>query len=212
MKIKKHGHCCFIAEPVPGVRIMTDPGMFSSSQNEERNIAAIVITHEHGDHLHVESVEAVLAGNPGAVVITNSAVAKILADKGIECVKVEDKESYDLKGVKITGFGSVHAEVYESYGQVQNTGYMIGGLCFPGDNFEMPEGKADILALPVAGPWMRIKDAITYAKALHPRVAFPVHDAILAPAAKFLPKMAGQILAEDNIDFQMLELGQEQEV
>jgi len=37
MKIKKLGHCCFIAEPKTGVRIMTDPGAFSALQLQEKN-------------------------------------------------------------------------------------------------------------------------------------------------------------------------------
>ena len=48
------------------------------------------------------------------------------------------------------------------------TGYMINNLCYPGDAFTNPNMPIDILALPVAGPWMRIKDAINYALTLKP--------------------------------------------
>src|SRR6185312_9669397 len=77
MKIKKIGHCCLVIE-TKGVRIMTDPGMFSTAQNEEKNIDIVAITHEHGDHFHIESLKAIIANNPAVTVITNSAVGKLL--------------------------------------------------------------------------------------------------------------------------------------
>ena len=37
----------------------------------------------------------------------------------------------------------------------------------------------EILALPVAGPWLKISDAINYAKEIKPKICFPVHDGML---------------------------------
>ena len=213
MKIIKFGHCCFVAEPKIGVKVMTDPGTFSTMQNEAENISVVVVTHEHADHLHIESLKKVLENNPNAVVITNSAVGKILRNENIEFKLIEEGNSIEVKGVMIKGFGNTHAEIYGTYGQVQNTGYMIDLLCFPGDAFEAPGVKVDILALPVAGPWMRIKDAIDYEKNITPRIIFPVHDAILSSVAmNFVPKMAEHFLSESGIDFKSLELGKEEEI
>lgn len=35
----------------------------------------------------------------------------------------------------------------------------------------------DVLALPVAGPWCRLSDALHYAIKMKPRAAFPIHEA-----------------------------------
>jgi len=212
MKIKKIGHCCFVAEPNEGVRVMTDPGAFSTLQSEEYSISAVLITHEHQDHLHIDSLKKVLANNPQAVVITNTAVGKLLDEANIAYKKVEEGQSYDLNGVKITGFGNWHAEIYESYGMVQNTGYMVDSLCYPGDAFANPNCKVDILALPITGPWMRIKDAIDYAKMLKPRVAFPVHDAHIHEWAGFIFKVPNLLLGEAGIDLRKMELGKEEDL
>lgn len=143
--------------------------------------------------------------------MTNSAVGKFLDEAGIPYSKVEDGQKYNLDGIEIVGFGSSHAEIYEQYGQVQNTGYMIGDLCYPGDSFNYPDTKTvDILALPVAGPWMRAKDAINYAKNLKPRVAFPVHDAFIHDWAAFLWRLPETMLKEEKISFKKLELGKEE--
>lgn len=212
MKIKKLGHCCFVAEPKEGVRIMTDPGAYSILQIAEKDIDVILITHEHSDHLHIDSLKDVLKNNPKAIVITNTSVGNILDKNGIMYTKVEEGERYEIEGVKISGFGNVHAEIYEDFGRVQNTGYMIDNLCYAGDSFNYPDADVDILALPVAGPWMKISDAIDYAKNIRPRICFPVHDAIVQDFATFFWKIPETILGEDNILFKKLELGKEEEI
>jgi L-ascorbate metabolism protein UlaG (beta-lactamase superfamily) len=212
MRIKKLGHCCFVAEPKEGVRIMTDPGSFSTLQIEEKDISAVLITHEHADHLHIDSLKEVLKNNTSAIVITNTSVGKILDEAGILFTKVEEGEKYDIKGVKILGFGNLHAEIYNEFGRVQNTGYMIDNLCYGGDSFSYPDAEVDILALPVVGPWMRIKDAIDYAKNIRPRICFPVHDAIVQEFAGFFWKTPENILKQDNISFKKLEIGKEEEI
>ena len=40
-----------------GLTVLTDPGAFSQEQNQIRGIDVVLITHEHGDHLHVESLK-----------------------------------------------------------------------------------------------------------------------------------------------------------
>lgn len=212
MKIKKLGHCCFVAEPVAGVRIMTDPGAFTTLQNEEKNINAILITHEHSDHLHIESLKKVLENNPDAIVLTNTSVGKLLAEAGVAYTKVEEGESYDLEGVHVSGFGNLHAEIYDDYSRVQNTGYMINDLCYPGDAFSFPDAKVDILALPVCGPWVRTKEAIIYAKNIIPRIVFPVHDGMLVDSFPVFWKLPEHFLKEENIEFKKLELGKTEDL
>lgn len=212
MKIKKIGHCCFVAEPKDGVRIMTDPGAFSTLQTTELNIDVVLITHEHGDHFHVESLKKVLENNPGVIIVTNTSVGLILDKENILYTKVEEGDKFEIKGVTISGFGNVHAEIYEDFGRVQNTGYMIDNLCYGGDAFNYPDSEVDILALPVAGPWMKISNAIEYAKNIHPRICFPVHDAIMQDFASFVWKIPETILNKDNILFKRLEIGKEEEI
>lgn len=209
MKIKKFGHCCFLAEPKEGVRIMTDPGEYSSLQNEEKNISAVLITHEHSDHLHIESLKKVLENNPKCIVITNSSVGLLLQEAGISYLKLEEGEKYNLQGVEISAFGNIHAEVYETLPRVQNTGYMIDDLCYGGDAFSYPDARVDILALPVNGPWMKLCEAIDYAQHINPRVVFPVHDAYIHDWADFIWRIPENVLLEYGIKFKKLELGKE---
>ena len=112
MKINKLGHCCLVVEPKAGVRIMTDPGDFSTLQLEAKNISAVLITHEHGDHLHIESLKKVLENNPEAEVITNTAVGRLLDEAGIIHHVVDKGAGREVAGVSICSFGNLHAEIY----------------------------------------------------------------------------------------------------
>jgi len=181
---------------IEGVRILTDPGSFTEGSVEQlTSIHAVLITHEHQDHMHIPSIKGVLATNPTALVICNQAVAKIIEEQIADTVTtvVGDGQHTDVKGVSIEGFGSEHALVYPpNVGLCENTGYLIDErFYFPGDNFYNPNKQIDILALPVAGPWMKIAEAVDFAKLIKPRVAFGVHDGMVQP---FFRGYVGMIL------------------
>lgn len=210
MKIKKLGHCCLVLE-INGKRVMTDPGSYTLIEQEaEMAIDLVVITHEHSDHLHVESLKNIIKNNPNLVIVTNGSVGKILAGEGIAYEKLEDGQSGEFAGVYLEAHGDEHAEIYGDFSRVQNTGYFIGkDLFYPGDSFTNPNKKVEILALPVLAPWLKIKESIDYAISVKPRVAFAVHDwNIKSPA--FLYKIPPMVLANNNIEFKILDIGKEE--
>lgn len=193
---------------------MTDPGepLYSGATSTETGISGVVITHEHADHLHIDSLKVILTNNPDAIVITNASVGRLLTEAGIAFTLVEEGESTEVSGIRIYGFGNTHAEIYNEYGQVQNTGYMIDTLCYPGDAFHYPDREVDILALPVTAPWLTIKEAIDYAKNIQPRIVFPVHDGFIKEFFIAPYKLSEQVLNEANISFKKLEIGKEEEL
>lgn len=179
MKITKYGQCCLLIE-VDGKRILTDPGRFSVSQNAVTDIDLILITHEHADHLHSESLSVIVKNNPKAKIVSNSSVGKILEELGLTHEILEGIDSGEKVGILIEAHDGKHAEIFEEYGQVQNTGYFIGEkLFYPGDAYTEPNKPVDVLALPIAGPWCKSADAIAYALRVKPAKAFPVHDWLL---------------------------------
>ena len=209
MKIKKLGHCCLLIE-VDGKRIMTDPGMFTAAQHIAEPVDLVVITHEHGDHVHVESLLALLTANPDAQVVTNSAVGKLLDEAGIAYTALEGTDTATVAGIELAAHDAPHVEIYQDMGLVQNTGYFITKhLFYPGDAYAVPEGTVEILALPVAGPWACVKDVVNYALAVKPQHAFPVHDAVLSEAGiGFTHGMVGGALGPQGIDFHPLKAGE----
>lgn len=204
MNITKFGHCCLLVEE-GGVRILTDPGTYSTQQNEVKSIDFVLITHEHADHLHVDSLKVLLKNNPDAKVLTNNSVGVLLERNGIAFNTVEDGQNFDANGILIEGFGKDHAIMHASISPTQNIGYFIANkLFYPGDAFTNPGRQVEVLALPVAGPWMKLPEAIDYAININPKTCFPVHDGILkAPGSTHL--IPPKVLEPKGINFVILE-------
>lgn len=211
MKIIKLGHCCLLIEE-SGLRILTDPGSYSTAQDEIAGIDIILITHEHADHIHIESLKNILKNNPSVKIYTNSSVGKLLEKEGIRYELLEDKQRKIIKNIAIEGCGDKHAEIHPSFPGVQNTGYLINEKFFhPGDSLYDPKRKVEILALPVAGPWLKISEAIDYAERLKPKVCFPIHDGALKIYGGN-HKVPEIILPKKGIKFVVLEIGKETEL
>lgn len=212
MKIKKIGHCCLLIH-TDTLTILTDPGAFSSGQNTIIGIDIVLITHEHVDHLHVDSLKEVLKNNPQAQVITNSGVAKKLDEVGIVYSLLEGRSQTDIQGLTLEAFDCKHEEIFEEIGQVQNTGYFIDHtLFYPGDSFCNPGKPVAVLALPVAGPWCKIPDAIRYALAIKPNKVFPVHDGMLqTERIGSFHKIPETVLTKNGIEFVAMNEGDEKE-
>lgn len=191
---------------------MTDPGSYTiEEQVKEKNIDLILITHEHGDHLHVESLKKILENNPNVKIVTNNGVGKILDETGIKYEILENKIPKEILGVELEAHDCKHEEIFEEYGQVQNTGYFIDKrLFYPGDAFYNPGKSVEILALPVAGPWTNVKDFIKYGLNLKPKVCFPVHDGGLK-STELTYKLAKMFLTRSDIFFKIFEENKEQE-
>lgn len=219
MTITKIGHCCLLIQ-TKGLTILTDPGSFSTGQNDIKDVNYILITHEHADHLHVDSLKKVLINNPGAKIITNIAVGKLLEKEGITYEILDGKNDTKL-GAALSGVEQVHLEacdgkheeIFEEIGQVQNTGYFIDDrLFYPGDSFSNPGKPVEILALPVAGPWCRVEASIRYAISLSPKYAFPVHDGqLMNDRIGGYHGIPQKVLNEKGIQFASLKKGETRE-
>lgn len=200
MKVTKFGHCCLLIEE-NGLRILTDPGSYSTAQNEVKDVDVVLITHEHADHLHVESLKTVLANNPNARIFTNHGVAKILETEGIAYELLEHGGSTTVGGVLIEGFGEHHALMHPDIPASGNTGYFVANrLFYPGDAFTDPGKAVAVLALPVAGPWCKLSESIDYARTVKPAKCFPVHDGGLkSPGVAH--RLPGTLLPQSGIEF-----------
>lgn len=203
MKITKFSHSCLLVE-IDGVRLLIDPGSYTETPNVS-GLDAILITHEHADHFEPEKLKAILAKNPEAKVITHAAVGAKLDELGISYASIAAGEKIEIKGVPIESYGTDHAIIYGSASPCQNTGYLIAEKLFmPGDAFyDVPPKPIEVLALPTGGPWMKIAEAIDYAKAVKPKAAFPIHDAMYTENYRTtsIPRWIGTKLDEVGIRF-----------
>ena len=208
MKIKKLGHSCLVIEE-RDLKILTDPGSFTDTQNEITRINLILITHQHSDHLQIDSVVKVLANNPNVKIITNTEVGEILDKEQIKCEVIENGGSTIVSGVSIDGYGNEHY-LLPNMVPVQNTGYLIAGkLFYPGDAFYNPNRDIQILALPLGGPWVKVQEAINYAKAINPESIFPVHDGMIDSPKDFYKEQTERF---KEVGLKFISLGNNEEI
>lgn len=211
MKITKLGHCCLLLE-FKGVRILTDPGMYTVEDHSKlKKIDYIFITHEHADHYHLDSLRVVLDNNPDALVYTNQSVSDILTREGVYHHLVKDGNTVLLDDGKISvkGVGHKHATMHKSFPVSDNTGFIFDDRFFyPGDALTDPEQPIDILAVPVAGPWIKLAEAIDFALMVKPRICFPVHDTLRVDSHHRIP---GIILPQNGIEFIPMKEGDKHE-
>ncbi|MBI5138171.1 MAG: MBL fold metallo-hydrolase [Candidatus Vogelbacteria bacterium] len=211
MKITKFGHSCLLVEE-KGVRALIDPSNdYATVPDNLKDISVIIVTHEHSDHYSLELMAQLLRQNQDAQVVTNSAVGVKLSEASIDFHLVENGQSIKISGLMIEGEGELHAELHHEWPRCANTGYRIGGRLFhPGDSLEVPKLPVEILALPMAGPWMYTGMGIEFARAVKPKNAFPIHDGMLKKLGS-TNVMPEKLLPKSGIEVKILDLHKEYE-
>lgn len=182
MELTKYEHACFVVEK-NGKSIVVDPGSLTSDLIIPTNAVAVIITHEHGDHLDKDHLNAIVKINPGMVIIGPQEVTTQLGS--FETRTVHGGDSFAIEGIDLDFYGNEHEPIHKAFSTSQNVGVLIDDrLYYPGDSFTVPEKSVDTLALPIAAPWLKLQDAIEFMKVISARFTFPTHDAILSSSGK----------------------------
>lgn len=195
MKITKLGHACLLVETPERVGLF-DPGYMSDVPiGSLSRLNDLIITHDHGDHLNVDCIRALLVKFPDADVWAPEAVHRTL-----KAANISVKEPTTTPAVTL--FDAPHAIVEPLFPASDNIGvHYLDSLTHPGDSFEFKESRS-ILALPVAAPWGATTDAVDLAIRLKPKVVLPVHDWHWSDAArKSMYERLEQVFAEEKIRF-----------
>lgn len=205
MKLDKFSHACFVVT-VDGRAVVVDPGGFTTDFVVPEQTDAIVITHQHPDHRDEELLRRIRDISPDAMIYTANDVQPLLAD--FDNVKVVGHGDRVEKGpFQLDFYGEFHAIIDRDLPRVDNLGVMINKkVYYPGDSFTVPDQPIDVLALPVAAPWMRIAEALEFLRHTRPRLAFPTHDAILSDAGKAIAdRLAGGVSDAVGVEYRRLD-------
>ena len=178
MRLTKFVHACVLVEE-GDARILIDPGVYSRGFEDLDGLSGVLVTHQHADHVDVDRLGALLERNPRASLCSDEGTAEVLAEQGLEAHIVRAGDELDL-GISVRVFGERHATIHPDIPPVPNVCYLIGGRFFhPGDSLTVPDMPIDVLGLPTAAPWLKTAEAIDYLREAAPRIAVPIHEALL---------------------------------
>jgi L-ascorbate metabolism protein UlaG (beta-lactamase superfamily) len=179
MQLTKLGHACVRLEKDGGVLVI-DPGAFSGD-NALDGADAVLVTHEHFDHVVPDSLRATLAAQPGLRLWAPASVAGQFAEFGDRAKAVAHGDDFTAAGFGVHVYGAEHAVIHPDIPGCANVGFLVDGEIFhPGDSYTVPEDPAGTLLLPGSGPWHSTAQMIDYGRAVAPRRGFIIHDALLS--------------------------------
>ena len=185
MEITRLGHAALLVA-TDETRILVDPGSFSRPETFQlTGLDAVVVTHQHPDHLDPERSGALLAANPDALLLCDPETAA--QQKSDRWTTTADGLEHRIGDLLLRGVGAVHAQILPTIPRIANVGLLVDDgastLFHPGDSYEhAPEG-VDVLALPLTAPWAKIAETVEFAARVAPTTLFPIHDAVVAEAA-----------------------------
>ncbi|MFI2104294.1 MBL fold metallo-hydrolase [Isoptericola sp. NPDC019693] len=167
--------------------LVIDPGTFTDPRVLD-GADAVLVTHEHPDHVDVPRVAAALSADRAPELWAPAPVVELLTAAGAPADRlhaVDGGASFDAAGFAVQALGHVHATIHPDMTPPANVAFLVdGAVLHPGDSFTpAPDGvRVEVLALPVAAPWLKLAEAVDYVRQVAPRVAVPIHDAILSDA------------------------------
>jgi len=181
VRITKFTHSCLRLEG-DGV-LVVDPGGFSE-RSALTGADAVLITHEHPDHLDVDALTDALAQRPEIKVFMHADVRSKLPAFRDVVTTVEPGQGFTAAGFTIRAYGGQHAVIYPEIPRIANLGYLISdgasNLYHPGDSFVVPDGEAvETLFVPLNAPWAKVSESLDFARAIKPERAFALHDGLL---------------------------------
>ena len=180
MEVTHFGHSCVLLD-TGAARLLIDPGNFSTDFENVTGLDAVLVTHQHPDHLDLERLPALLRANPDARLIVDSGTAGQLDRRGTRDRRAGRARS-TVAGARVEVLGGQHAVIHPDIPVIPNNAYLVDGThLHPGDALTVvPTEPLEVLFLPTAAPWQKLSEAVTYLRAVAPRTAVPIHQGILA--------------------------------
>jgi L-ascorbate metabolism protein UlaG (beta-lactamase superfamily) len=188
MDITHLGHACLLVE-TPRARLLVDPGTLSSGFADLTDLDAVLVTHEHADHVDASAVVALMQQNPRAALVVDEKTAGQFPQQALRIARPGDV--LDL-GERVEVLGGTHAPVWGDVPGCPNLAYLVGDgeLFHPGDSFTFPGRDIGKLAVAIDGPWLKLSEAVDYVRAVAPATYLPIHEGELTDVGKYVGMLA----------------------
>lgn len=179
MRLTKYTHSCVRLDE--GERgLVIDPGVFSEVPQALKGAGAVLVTHEHADHVDADALVQACVRQPELRVWCPASVREQLDDVGDRVVAVSPGEQFTAAGFSVRVFGGQHALIHGEVPVVANVGYLVNEAVYhPGDAFTVPDLAVDTLLLPVHAPWSKVGEVLDFAVSVRAARMHQIHDGLL---------------------------------
>ncbi len=185
MRLTKYSHACVRVDDGER-RLVIDPGTFSPDGELPTalgGVHAVLVTHEHADHVDADALAAAAAADPDLRVWAPAVVCARLDETAAlrgRSTPVAQDESFTAGGFEVRTFGGQHALIHPTIPVVANVGYLVDGAVYhPGDSFAVPEVPVERLLLPLHAPWSKVSEVLDHVIAVRARHVHQIHDGLL---------------------------------
>jgi L-ascorbate metabolism protein UlaG (beta-lactamase superfamily) len=180
VRLTKFSHACVRLER-DGAVLVIDPGKFSERAALD-GVDAVLVTHEHMDHLDVDLLADALARRPSVTVFTHPDVVPKMGPLEGAITTVHSGELFEAAGFAVRAYGGLHAEIHPDVPRVVNLGFLVEAAVYhPGDSFDVPDdASVDTLFVPISGPWLKLAESVEFIRKIAPRRALALHDSLLS--------------------------------
>lgn len=204
MRLTKYTHSCLRIER-DGAVLVVDPGVFSEAAALD-GADAVLVTHEHPDHLDVAALTRWLDREP-LPVYGPAALGAVLGDAAQALTPVAPGDTFTAAGIPVRAVGGRHAVIHPDIPVVENVGYLFDGTVYhPGDALHVPtDVEVQTLFAPIHAPWSKFSEVVDFIRAVAPRRAYALHDALLNDNGYGV--LDRQYTALSRTDYQRLEPG-----
>ena len=196
MKVTKLEHATLVFE-LGGKKLILDPGFYTKPMDGYQDVVAVVITHNHDDHVHENQIARIIKENPDAVILGTQEVAARLAEFNAQ--KVFHGDFHQIGPFSLEFFGDLHIEIHRSIPIIHNCAVLINNLLYyPGDSYTQPDREIEYLACPSSAPWLKIGDVMDFVTAIKPKHVFPTHNIHLSEPGHQLNNGRIKQVTEEN--------------
>lgn len=207
MQLTKFTHACVRLDE--GERtLVIDPGVFSEVDDALDGADAMLITHEHADHVDGDRVRAALASHSRLQLFAPESVTRAFADLGEQVVPVGPGEQFEAAGFTVRTFGGQHALIHPAIKMIANVAYLVDDAVYhPGDSFTVPPVAVQTLLAPSHAPWSKTAEVIDFVIAVGAPRAHQIHDSLITDiAANMIEGHLQRLAAPFGVEFSHLDV------